>query len=238
MLGDFDAELEAARYIQRLGGLTRLEREYLEARALAALGRVEEVDRAQDGLESLSDSTVAAPRDMLAVGLELRYHGHRDAARPAVARVVRWFEERPDRIEIDTDHRLLFAAALYHAERWTDAETVLRKVREDAPENVQAIGTSGLLAARRGDVAMATEYAEELEEIGVAAYDVRARTWEYRARIAALLGNRVEAVSHLKRAFDEGLMYGPSNHLWRQYRFDFEGMADYPPYQELLSPKG
>ena len=238
MLGEFDAELEATQRIQRLGGLTRLEREYLEARALAALGRVDEVDRALYRLESLSDSTAAAPLFILAVGLELRYHGHRAAAIPAAERVVRWFEERPDRIEIDTDHRLLFAAALYHAERWTDAETVLRKVREDAPENVQAIGTAGLLAARRGDVAMATEYAEELEEIGVAAYDVRARTWGYRARIAAILGNRVEAVSHLKRAFDEGLMYGPSNHLWRQYRFDFEGMADYPPYQELLRPKG
>ena len=53
-----------------------------------------------------------------------------------------------------------------------------------------------------------------------------------------MLGNRVEAVSHLKRAFDEGLLYGPSKHIWRQYRFDFEGMADYAPYQELLRPKG
>lgn len=74
--------------------------------------------------------------------------------------------------------------------------------------------------------------------MGVAAYNLRAQMWQYRARIAALLGNRVEAISHLKRAFDEGLMYYPSYRLWRQYRFDFEGMADYPPYQELLRPKG
>ena len=238
MLGEFDAELEAAQRIQRLGGLAQLEREYLEARALAALGRVDQVDQALYRFESLSDSTVDAPLYMLAVGLELRYHGHRAAAVPAVERVVRWFEERPDRIERDTDHRVLFAAALYHAEKWKDAEQVLRRVREGAPGNVQAIGYSGLLAARNGNVVMATEYADELEELGLAAYDVRARTWEYRARIAALLGNRVEAVSHLKRAFDEGLLYGPSKHLWRQYRFDFEGLADYEPYRELLRPKG
>ena len=237
MLGDFEAELAAAQRIQQLGALTRLERDYHSARALAALGRVDEVDQVQNRLESLSDSTVDAPLYMLAVGLELRYHGYRDAAVPAVERVVRWFEERPDRLERDTDHRLLFAAALYHAERWKDAEQVLRRVREDAPTNVQAIGYSGLLAARRGDVVMATEYADELEEVGLAAYDLRAQTWQYRARIAALLGNRVEAVSHLKQAFDEGLMYNPSYFLWRQYRFDFEVMADYPPYQELLRPK-
>jgi tRNA A-37 threonylcarbamoyl transferase component Bud32/TolB-like protein len=238
MLGEFDAELAAAQRIQQLGGLTRLEREYLAARALAALGRVDEVDQALYRFESLSDSTVDAPLYMLAVGLELRYHGYRDAALPAVERVVRWFEERPDRLERDTDHRLLFAAALYHAGRWEDAEQALRRVREDTPANVQAIGYSGLLAARNGDVVMATEYADELEEVGLAAYNLRAQTWQYRARIAALLGNGVEAVSHLKRAFDEGLMYKPSYHLWRQYRFDFEGMADYAPYQALLRPKG
>jgi tetratricopeptide (TPR) repeat protein len=238
MLGEFDAELEAAQRMQRLGTLTPMEREYFAARPLAALGRADEVEQAQTRFESLSDSTVNAPLYMLAVGLELRYHGYRAAALPAVERVVRWFEERPDRAERDTRHRLVYAAALYHAERWNDAEEVLRRVREDAPADVEAIGYSGLLAARRGDVAMATEYADALEEVGVAAYDLRARTWEYRARIAALLGNRVEAVSHLKRAFDEGLLYGPSNHLWRQYRFDFEDLADYPPYQELLRPKG
>jgi len=238
MLGEFEAEIEAAQRMQRFGTLTPLEREYYAARPLAALGRVGEVEEAQTRLESLSDSTVDAPLHMLAVALELRYHGHRDAALPAVQRVVQWFEERPVRAERDPDHRLLFAAALYHSERWDDAERVLRRVREDAPTDVDVMGYSGLLAARSGDVAMATEYAAALEEVGLSAYDLRARTWEYRARIAALLGNRVEAASHLKRAFDEGLLYGPSNLLWRQYRFDFEEMADYPPYRELLRPKG
>jgi len=238
MLGDFEAELETAREMERRGGWTPFQAAYGVARPMAALGRADGVRMEQIRMESLADSTAEAGLHMLAVALELRYHGFRDEADVAVQRAVRWFEERPVRVEADTDHQVVFGAALYHAERWEDAERVLTPAFEAFPTNFRALGYLGLLAARRADRESATEYSAELERIGRDSYRNRARTWAYRARVAAVLGDRVEAVSSLKRAFDEALFYSPDHSLDSQYRFDFEGMADYAPYQELLRPKG
>jgi len=238
MLGDFEAELETAREMERRGGWTPFQAAYGVARPMAALGRADGVRMEQIRMESLADSTAEAGLHMLAVALELRYHGFRDEADVAVQRAVRWFEERPVRVEADTDHQVVFGAALYHAERWEDAERVLTPAFEAFPTDVRALGYLGLLAARRADRESATEYSAELERIGRDSYRNRARTWAYRARVAAVLGDRVEAVSSLKRAFDEALFYSPDHSLDSQYRFDFEGMADYAPYQELLRPKG
>ena len=175
---------------------------------------------------------------MLAVALELRYHGHRAASDSAVARAVRWFEERAERVTNDPRHRTAFGAALYAAERWEEAAAILRTLDETTPLHLDALGYVGLLAARRGDAESAAEVSAELERIGREDYNARAKTWVYRARIAAVLGDRVRAVSHLKRAFDVRYGFSPGSDLSRQYRLDFEGMADYGPYQELLRPKG
>jgi len=54
-----------------------------------------------------------------------------------------------------------------------------------------------------------------------------------RARIAALLGDRVEAMA-LIQEFDQESWY----RWWWQHEIDFESLRDYPPFQELARPKG
>jgi len=238
MLGEYEAELQASRRSGRLGVSTPMGRAYVAGRAFAALGRADEVRKAQAQIESLADSTAQAGLNMLAVALELVYHGSRGEADAAVQRAVRWFEERPERVEADLDHQMVFGAALYHAGRWEDAGRVFAPLHEAMPMNVDVLGYLGLVAARRADPESAAESSAELEGIGRASYRFRPWTWVYRARIAAVLGQRVEAVSHLKRAFDEALFYWPQADLRFQYRFDFQAHADYAPYQELLRPKG
>jgi tetratricopeptide (TPR) repeat protein len=237
MLGDFEAELETARALEELGWKAPFSAKYFVGRALAALGRADGVEVVQHQLEAMADTTSLAGMYMLAVALELRYHGHLEVSRQAVARAIRWFEERPDSMAGDPNHQAIYGVALYAAERWDEAERVLREVQVAIPSSPLVIGHLGLIAARQGETD-AARHESELERIGREDYGKGPRTWMYRARIAAVHGDRSRAVSHLKRAFDEGMTYAPAALPCYQYRFDFEGMADYPPYQELLRPKG
>jgi len=238
VLGEHEVELQVARRIDRLGMGSPLDRTYLRARALAALGETDSVLRLLDRMESMSDSTPLAGQVMLAVALELRAHQGRETAGPAFRRTIRWFEDRPERLRHDRAHAVAYGAALYHAESWIASDSVLGGVTESGNSEIDVIGYRGLLAARRNDEKLADLHAVELERIGRENYDVRPQSWAYRARISAVLGEPVRAVSQLKRAFDESLDYGPTYLLEQQYRFDFEAMADYAPYQELLQPKG
>jgi hypothetical protein len=54
------------------------------------------------------------------------------------------------------------------------------------------------------------------------------------ARIAALLGERERAVTLLRRALDQG----QRGNLFLHLDPDFESLLDYPPYRELIRPKG
>jgi len=63
----------------------------------------------------------------------------------------------------------------------------------------------------------------------------RAHTLD-RARIAALLGDREEAVTLLRQAIEQGVNWGHG--VWVHRDIDLESLHDYPPFQELLRPKG
>ncbi len=55
-----------------------------------------------------------------------------------------------------------------------------------------------------------------------------------RARIAAVLEDRDHAMDLLRRAIDQGVYDATLLHR----DIDFESLRDYPPFQELLRPKG
>ena len=56
----------------------------------------------------------------------------------------------------------------------------------------------------------------------------------WRARIAAVLGDRGEAVRLLGQAIDDGRPYG----LWLHRDPDFEALRSFPPFEELVRPRG
>ena len=238
VLGEHELELTTARRIDRLGMGSPLERAYFRARALAALGETDSVITLLDRMESMSDSTPLAGQVMLAVGLELQSHGGRAAADPALERVIRWFENRLEEIRRDRSHGLAYGIALYHTDSWVASDSVFALLERTADPEVDVVGYQGLLAARRDDRNGAGRIARELERLGREDCNARAKTWAYRARISAVLGERMMAVSQLKRAFDEALDYRPTYLPEHQYRFDFSEIADYAPYRELLRPKG
>jgi hypothetical protein len=89
----------------------------------------------------------------------------------------------------------------------------------------------GVLAAKRGNREEALMISKRLEEIK-RPY-LFGRTTLHRACIASLLGEKEAAVRLLQEAVSQG----------REYRYLYEDMdldplRDYPPFKELIKPKG
>jgi Flp pilus assembly protein TadD len=124
---------------------------------------------------------------------------------------------------------------MYEARRWDDALRVYQELAEEYPESPAYLGALGRLAARHGDREAALRVSGELQTARYPPLETMTAVLQ-RARIAALLGDRDEAVT-LARAF---VYQMPSGLTGRHLRadIDFESLHDYPPFQELMPPKG
>ena len=107
-----------------------------------------------------------------------------------------------------------------------------RELSAEDPEDVIFKGALGALAARRGDDEEARRISRELETTDQK-YLFGWHTYN-RACIRALLGERDVAVKLFQDSFEQGRPFGI--HIPRD--IDLEGLSDYPPFQELLEPKG
>jgi tetratricopeptide (TPR) repeat protein len=229
MLGDYESELEISRQ-----GLEQYPQNMLlmlgEARALAALDRPDEAKGMTERMRSLPF------REWLAVWLilvadELRVHDHRDAVRELASESIAWFEQRP----LDTEEsRAGLAGLLYRAERWEDALPLYEELAEEYPENTWYLAGLGRLAARLGHRDVALSIGEELRSARhtlMEGYRTLAR-----ARIAAVLGDRQQAMTLLQQSSDWGAQWDRWPLLHSD--MDFESLHDYPPFKELVKPKG
>jgi tetratricopeptide (TPR) repeat protein/TolB-like protein len=229
MLGDYEGHLEVARQGRQRhpeGPGMLLE----QARALAALGRLDDVAANLEAMRSLLPLREILGGWVGSVALELRAHGYRDAAREVFDEAIAWYQSRPH----DTEElRAELALWLYWAERWSDALRLYEELAEEYPENTTYLAGLGWLAARRGDREEALRISEELRSFRHPSLE-RDHTLE-RARIASLLGDREEAMTLLQRAIDQ-VKFGHG--VWWHRDPDFESLRDYPPFQEFLRPKG
>ncbi|MGD8322578.1 MAG: hypothetical protein PVJ02_19155, partial [Gemmatimonadota bacterium] len=226
LLGRYEDELDLARR-----GLARYPAYFglldVETRALAALGRVEEVDSLLDLVAGLPPAQGYVPglRPLWAA-LELRVHGHPEAAQRATDRALAWFAGLPS----DT-LRYQRGRGFFYAGRLEDADTLFAALQREAPGNLLYLGFHGVTLARLHR----REEARKLDE-RLAAWDEPAELGsanEFRAQIAAALGERDEAVRLLQAAFDHGAYYGVPLHLEPA----FEGMKGYPPWEALVAPR-
>jgi len=222
MLGDYERELEIARRVRRrfpemLGSLA------LEASALAALGRTDDVAAVLDSIRALALTQDAFGWWLILIAEELRAHGHRDQAREVLDQ---WIQLRPQPLGP-------VAVALYNAERWEDARRLFEGMAAEVGEDTWLLGWLGLLAARRGDRAEAERISEELQSSGGL---FNKHNTDFRARIAAVLGEADEAVTLLRQNFDMG---PPADRYLVVHRgIDFESLQGHPAFQEFLRPKG
>ncbi len=163
-LGRYQYVLELARgplgqHPGSLGG------RYVEARALAALGRSAELNRLLDESLTLPADSEYSPGDLMYdAGLELRAHGHPEAARALFERAVAWYRNRPPPEATTPWHRATFAGALYVTDRWDEAKALLQALAaKTSGLSVEYVGALGAIAARQGDRAEAERIAARLE---------------------------------------------------------------------------
>ena len=231
MLGDFQRELELAKKGQEIfpENLNLLS---IEARALAALGKTDEVKKVIDK-SLITSSSLGTPGDvMLEAALELRAHGHMNAYREIVSRAIDWYKNRPPGEAVTEKHRYKLAEILYDAEQWDESEKIFKDLAEKKPDNIEYKGFLGVLAARKGNLKEARKISDELKKIG-RPYLFGGHTY-WRACIASLLGEKQRAVELLRESFAQGNPYG----IYLHQDFDFEPIKDYPPFKELMRPKG
>ncbi len=204
-----------------------------EVRALAALGKIEEVKkRIEESLTLTKPSTAGTPGGtMRTAGEELRAHGYADAAMTIFDQAIQWYRSRPAE-EMDSLLRYPYGLTLYDARRWEEAKSIFEELAKKLPDNIEYQRYVGCIAARQGDREKALKASEWLKNLKQP-YLFGKHTY-YRACIAAILGEKEQAVTLLKESFLQG--FGYSIDLHRD--FDFESLWDYPPFKELLKPKG
>ena len=232
MVGDYPNELTEARRAREIYP-DRLKMLDNELRALAALGRIDEVDHGLD--ESLlllpSQGEIDAGNLMLSVGAELRAHGNREASIRVAERALEWFTSRPDDGAENIGSRVGRAMALYSAERWEAARAHFEELSSIAPRDINFQGFLGVLAARRGDRDEALRISTRLE--GMAdPYDF-GRDVYWQACVAAQLGELDRAMVLLREAYARGRIFNVFLHR----DFDLEPLHGYPAFEEFLAPK-
>lgn len=200
--------------------------------ALAALGRVAELDEVVERSRTAAVSGTSAGDLMLEAAMELRAHGHREESLRYAREAAAWYRERRDAAPGQPDVRSSLLDALRWSEQWDEAATLCRETLRETGKDAMALGVLGAIAARRGDRAEAQRCETALAELagpylfGSAVYR--------RACLAALQGDRAAAVELLRRAFGEGVSYGLRHHR----EIDLEPLWNYPPFVELLKPQG
>ncbi|MGB5525512.1 MAG: BTAD domain-containing putative transcriptional regulator [Gemmatimonadota bacterium] len=205
----------------------------LEMRALAALGRVDELQRVIDS--SLRLPRVRAP--WLGGGIwraagELRAHGNVEASLVIANRAVDWYLALPPDEAAAWGARNGHAKSYYVAERWEESEAAFLAMDEERPDIRDVVGFLGVLAARRGDREEALRRAERVAQIGSPYEHGRGVYWQ--ACIAAQLGDHERGISLLLEAYSQGRAMDVGLHS----DMDLEPLHDDPRYQELVRPKG
>ena len=231
MLGDHKRELKEARRGRKQfpESLTMLAN---EVEALAAMGRLKDLQTLFEESKTLPPMSGYSPGNiMLRAGRELRAHGFKEDAIRVLNQALEWFEGRPEQEKASAGNRYDQARTLYVLDRWDEAKVLFTGLHIEWPETINYLGYLGTVAARKGEKEEAFQFSKELEEDKRLYLFGNPTFW--RARIAALLGDKEAAVNLLRQATKEGYSYyniHPTE--------DFEFLADYPPYVQLMKPKG
>jgi tetratricopeptide (TPR) repeat protein len=201
----------------------------LEIRAQAALGNVQEVT---DLVEEAILKGAVPPEVFRIAARQLRVHGHLDASLAIGERGLAYLRNHPAQDTSSRSYRFNHLRALYLLERWDEARVIAEELAREWPLNVDYLGFEGTLAARMGERAEALRISEELASLD-RPYLLGSNTL-WRARVSAVLGEQEQAVSLLRQSHDEG--------MWLSIPFrenmDLESLRGYPPFEELIRPRG
>jgi tetratricopeptide (TPR) repeat protein len=133
-------------------------------------------------------------------------------------------------------HGYWLARTLYKLERWEEARAAYETLLAVSPADTVALAALGAVAARAGDSERAQAISRQLagkpggQSLG-------------RASIAALLGEREQAVELLREALHQIGTTGINRDwgwymLQRHQDMDLESLRGYPPFELFMRPRG
>jgi hypothetical protein len=231
LLGRHDEELRIAAAAKALLPSSLATRND-ELFALAALGRLDDLRRGvEDSLGITARGGGTPGGSMRLAAEELRAHGHRHESLELSKRGVAWYRNRPAQDLVGETNRFALAQTLYAAEEWAEAGKLMAPLVKERPDNMAYATLLGAIAARTGDRGAAAKSAVTLAQAPSnpgGAMELR------RAQLAALLGDRDQAVEFLRA----GLARGLSMSLALHRQMDLESLRGYAPFDELMKPKG
>jgi hypothetical protein len=231
-LDEHERALGAARQYRKTYGDDLATLRY-EAAALAALGRVAEVNALLDDLTALPEDALSQGDVILGIALDQRRLGYSDAAQATVNRALGWYDAMEPEAKSSAWWRWSYAWALWGADRCDEGYNVAKSLAEEFPEEIEYGGLSGGLAACRGDLEEAQRMSHLLETLEGPQLSGEHTLW--RSVIAAAQGDGESAVALIRQAVAQGIMHPVT---WTLGWIAFEPIRDYPPWQEFIRPKG
>jgi len=208
-----------------------------EAYALAALGRLDELERAVTERLHLG-SAGQRGHLFLFLGLELRAHAHADASRMMLARSLEALQSCPPNEAVTPGVRGEIALLLRLAGRADEARTIYERLARVTPADsglaVAWAGDLGVVAALRGRRDEALRISDELGRLD-RPFMLGRHTYQ-RVRIAAQLGEKDQAVDLMRAAIAQGCYTSTDLH-WLHLEPSLEAVRGYPPFAELVKPR-
>jgi tetratricopeptide (TPR) repeat protein len=233
LLGRYEEELALVENVLLESSNSNMERQ-AQARALVALGRLDEVEQLVDDMLKSYQTEGESGLFMVDVALSLRAHGHVERASGMADRAADSFN-RALEIRENPALRTGLLRSLQLGNRFDDLAAAAGEIHDPGNwNNPQRLAYLGIGAASKGDRSTAAQTSDRLQELGELPENPRFFATYYRSGIAAHLGDREEALSLLRRSISEGMPYGMNFHAGRV----IEPLRDDPEFQELMRPKG
>jgi len=237
ILGEYDNALRATRRMLEFApsdGYARTE----EAVSLAAGLHYAELAERVEAAGALPDD----PRtwepftggDLLTqVARELAAHGApADTVKRYAQAAVEWYETPTTAGVADTIHLYGHARAAYTAGRWAEARDLYERLVRINPVTSEWMAGAGAAAARMGDTTRADSLLKQV--LALPADYLFGRRPRFAAMVAAALGRKDQAVQLLTQGLREGV-----GRRWNWHQeTDFLILLDYPPFRELIKPRG
>jgi tetratricopeptide (TPR) repeat protein/TolB-like protein len=232
LLGEHEAELEVVRF-----GLDRYpDSLYLrlkQVKALAALGRVPEVEEVITEVVHAASQGIKGRDVVIGACMELRAHGHPEDARRIASKAADRYAKEPRQEPEPVNDVLAHVQYLSLAERWQEARDLARRTYEAHPDDLDAQASWGIAAARAGDREVAETIAQTLATRDPGSHSPEWVPLWSRAAIAAQLGEKERVMELLRQALGRGAWY-----IELHVDHNLEPLHGYPPFEELVKPKG
>jgi len=200
-----------------------------EGTALAGLGRLDELDDLLDACRSFPGGECDEALVMIVTGWHLAANGHPEKCLEYGNRAVHLLGSLPE--EEFARRQSDYLDALHMAERWDEYGAAARKLADGADDGSTTqeyyLSCVGMAAARVGDRETAENLISEFET---------SESFYFAAQIAANLGDLDRAIAYLEKSLNhpKGITYS----MLYSWDLDFQPLWGYPPFEEIVRPKG